>query len=119
MRSTTQIATDASFVIGLLDPQGIWHDPAVAVKGALQALKAEIAVDDCLLSETLSKLARRIHELRRAADRDLILEHVLDTYTAGDILGTLPDVPLVPVEIVGSILFLSGELYSSDALIAL
>ncbi|MBN1139289.1 MAG: type II toxin-antitoxin system VapC family toxin [Anaerolineae bacterium] len=114
-----QIAIDTSFLIGLLDPQDIWHDPAVAVKGALQALEAEVVVFDCVLSEALSTLARRIHEQRRLADLNRLLDHVLVAYPADDIMWALPDVPALYVEIVALMRASGGELNFNDALIAL
>jgi predicted nucleic acid-binding protein len=114
-----QIALDTSFLIGLLDPQDIWHDPAVAVKDALQALGAEISVFDCVLSETLSTLARRIHEQRRTTDLDRLLDHVLAAYSTEDILWISPDIPVLYVEVVELIRSSDGELNFNDALIVL
>ena len=57
-----RIGIDTSVLIGLLDPRDVWHEPAMALKQALIAHEADIAVFDCVLAEAISTMARRIHE---------------------------------------------------------
>ena len=89
----TRTAVDTSLLIGLLDPKDVWHDQALAVKRALQDSGADVAVFDCVLSEAISTLARRIHEQRRTADLDRLVSRILIDYPMDDILWVLPDVP--------------------------
>ena len=63
-----QIGIDTSVLIGLLDPKDIWHQQEMALKQALIARDADIAVFDCVLAEAVSTMARRIHEQRRVDD---------------------------------------------------
>jgi len=114
-----RIGIDTSILIGLLDPQDIWHGPATALKQALKAQGADVAVFDCILAEAISTLARRIHEQRRTGDLDQLVGHILADYPAQDILWVLPDVPMLYTEIVELVRSSGGELNFNDALIAL
>ena len=59
-----EVGIDTSVLIGLLDPQDVWHRPSMALKQALQARQADVAVFDCVLAEAISTMARRIQEQR-------------------------------------------------------
>jgi predicted nucleic acid-binding protein len=114
-----QIGIDTSVLIGLLDPKDVWHEPATALKQALKAHGADVAVFDCVLAEAISTMARRIHEQRRTADLDRLMARILADYPTEDILWVLPDVPVLYAEIVELVRSSRGELNFNDALIAL
>jgi predicted nucleic acid-binding protein len=114
-----QIGIDTSVLIGLLDPADIWHPMAMALKEALIAHDASIAVFDCVLAEAVSTMARRIHEQRRVDDLDRLLGHMLSDYPADDVVWVLPDVPLLYAEIIELVRASGGALNFNDALIAL
>jgi len=114
-----EVGIDTSVLIGLLDPKDVWHGPAMALKKALQAHQADVAVFDCVLAEAISTMARRIHEQRRVADLDHLLTYVLADYPREDILWVLPDVPALYTDIVQLVRSSNGELNFNDALIAL
>jgi predicted nucleic acid-binding protein len=114
-----EVGIDTSVLIGLLDPKDVWHGPAMALKKALQAHQADVAVFDCVLAEAISTMARRIHEQRRVADLDHLLTYVLADYPREDILWVLPDVPVLYTDIVQLVRSSNGELNFNDALIAL
>jgi predicted nucleic acid-binding protein len=61
-----KIGLDTNLIIGMLDEQDVWHTPTVALTTALKARDFEPVVFDCVLSEAISTLARRVHEKRRA-----------------------------------------------------
>ena len=115
----TRVGVDTSVLIGLLDPQDVWHGPAVALKQALQAHQPEVAVFDCVLAEAVSAMARRIHEQRRSADLDFLLTRVRDDYSTDGILWVLPDVPVLYHDILDLVRSSHGALNFNDALIAL
>ena len=73
----------------------------------------------CVLAESISTMARRTQERRRAADLDLLLTRLLTDYPRDNIMWVLPDVPLLYSEIVGLVRSSGGELNFNDALIAL
>jgi predicted nucleic acid-binding protein len=114
-----KVGIDTSVLIGLLDPQDVWHTPAVALKQALQTCQAEVAVFDCVLAEAVSTMARRIHEQRRLADLDLLLTQIQKNYPTDGILWALPDVPMLYHDILDLVRSSGGKLNFNDALIAL
>ena len=114
-----RIGIDTSVLIGLLDPRDIWHEPAMALKQALIANNADIAVFDCVLAETVSTMTRRIQEQRRTADLDQLMDRIINHYPADDILWVLPDVPIFYAEIIDLVRVSGGALNFNDALIAL
>jgi predicted nucleic acid-binding protein len=97
----------------------IWHQQALALKEALVAHGANIAVFDCVLAEAVSTMARRIHEQRRAEDLDSLLGRMLSDYPADDVLWVLPDVPVLCADIIELVRAYGGALNFNDALIAL
>jgi len=115
----TEVGIDTTVLIGLVDPKDIWHDAARALKEALQAHDANIAVFDCVLAEAISTMARRIHEQRRGADLDQLLGRILADYPQEDILWVLPDVPALYSDVVELVRSSQGALNFNDALIAL
>ena len=102
-----------------MDPKDVWHEPATALKGALVAHSAGVAVFDWVLAEAISTLARRIHEQRRTADLDRLVARILADYPTDDILWVLPDVPVLYGGIIELVRSSGGELNFNDALIAL
>jgi len=115
----TEVGIDTSVLIGLLDPKDVWHEPALALKQALKARQADVAVFDCVLAEAISTMGRRIYEQRRVADLDRLLTRILADYPRDDILWVLPDVPALYTDIVELVRSSQGELNFNDALIAL
>jgi len=115
----TQIGLDTSVLIGLLDAEDAWHEPAITLKQALRAGQADMAVFDCVLAEAISTIARRIYERRRTTDLDRLITHILTDYPTDDILWVLPDVPILYAEIIELVRSSRGEINFNDALIAL
>jgi predicted nucleic acid-binding protein len=58
----TEVGIDTSVLIGLRDPRDVWHNGATALKEALQAHQANVAVFDCVLAQAIGTMARRIHD---------------------------------------------------------
>lgn len=115
----TQINVDANVIVGLLDPQDIWHVKAVALKQALEASQVSIAISDCVLTEVISVLARRCHEQRRQQNLKDLLTQILADYPVENILWLLPDVPHLYTEVVELVQMSRGELNFNDALLAI
>lgn len=115
----TEVGIDTSVLIGLPDPRDVWHSRTVALKQALQAHRADVAVFDCVLAEAISTMARRIHEQQRVADLDRLLARILTDYPVDDVLWVLPDAPVLYTEIIELVRSSRGELNFNDALIAL
>lgn len=115
----TDVGIDTSVLIALLDPKDVWHEAAFALQASLDRKQANVAIFDCVLAEAVSTMARRIHEQRREADLDDLLERVFQDYPQQDILWLLPDVPELYTDILELVGRSGGELNFNDALIAL
>jgi predicted nucleic acid-binding protein len=113
------IGLDASFVIGLLDEKDIWHVPASQVYADMLARSAQIMAFDCVLAESVSTLARRVHEKRRTTDLKLLFERVRAKFPTKSISWLYPEVPEVYDRVVMLVEQTAGELNFNDALIAL
>lgn len=113
------IVLDASFVIGLLDEKDIWHVPASQVYAEMLARSAQIITFDCVLAESVSTLARRVHEKRRTTDLKFLFERVRAKFPTKSISWLYPEVPDVYDRVVMLVEQTAGELNFNDALIAL
>lgn len=114
-----RIGIDTSVLIGLLDSKDVWHSTATSLKNALIEEDAVIVVFDCVLAETISTIARRVHEKRRAADLDEILHTLQREYPLNDVEWLFPSVPLLYPRVIEMVRASKGELNFNDALIAL
>lgn len=63
------IALDTSYIVGVLDEGDLWHQSADKLRAELVAQEAETLVFDSVIAETVSILARRLHEKRRSGNR--------------------------------------------------
>lgn len=72
-----------------------------------------------MLAETISTLARRVHEKRRAAELPSILSPLHVQYPPEMVVWLFPEVPSLYSEVVELVLESAGELNFNDALIAL
>ncbi len=59
------IAIDTSVLVGLLDPQDLWHAQAVALHAALKSAGFTGVYFDCAIAETISTATRRLGEKKR------------------------------------------------------
>jgi predicted nucleic acid-binding protein len=114
-----QIAIDSSILVALLNPSDLWHAQASALRDALPGTDATLVYFDCVVAESISAVARRLHEKGRGAEVKGLLER-LEAQVPRDLLTwILPDVPRLYSEVLDLIHTSSGELNFNDALIAL
>jgi predicted nucleic acid-binding protein len=71
------------------------------------------------VAEAVSTLARRLHEKRREADLNALLDQLLVDFPIENILWVFPDVPFLYVEVINMVRSSGGELNFNDALIAI
>lgn len=64
----SDIIADSSFLLALFDDKDKWHSQASAIKSEIQRRKWSLIYFDCVITETVSVLARRL-ERRKGADR--------------------------------------------------
>ncbi len=114
-----KIGLDTSFVIGLLDEKDVWHTPAVELTAAFRSGAFRPYIFDCVLSEVISTLARRIYEKRRQAEFKALIARLNAQFPTKSITWLYPDLPRLYDEVVMLVEQSAGELNFNDALIAL
>ena len=113
------VALDASVLVALLNPNDVWHDRALALQEAVMHAKATVVYFDCAVAESISAVARRLHEKGRSVEVERLLEQ-LETQVPRDLITwILPDVPRLYGEAIGLVRSSQGELNFNDALISL
>jgi len=113
-----QIAIDSSVLVGLLNPNDVWHAQALDLRDALLAERMTVVYFDCVVAEAISTAARRLHEKGRGAEVQDLLKQ-LATHAPRDLITwILPDVPRLYPEVLELIRTSSGKLNFNDALIA-
>jgi len=113
------IALDTSLLVGLLDPQDLWHDQAIALEAALQSSGFQAVYFDCVIAETVSISTRRLREKKRLAEIDTLLDQIVDSFPPETITWIGADVPALQPDILSLVRASRGELNFNDALIAL
>jgi len=113
------LGLDTSFVIGLLDDKDLWHTPAAQLYADFQSHGFQTAVFDCVLAESISALARRVHEKRRAADLKALFDRIKAKFPTKSITWLYPELPEIYDDVVVLVEQSAGELNFNDALIAL
>jgi predicted nucleic acid-binding protein len=110
---------DTSILVGLLNPQDIWHSKAKTLLAALQAANYIPTHFDCAAAEAASALVRRLCEKGRAAEIPMLLDELDSQVPARLITWILPDVPRLYPAVLDLMRTSGGELNFNDALIAL
>jgi predicted nucleic acid-binding protein len=113
------VALDSSVLVALLNPHDMWHDRAMALQEAVLQAEATVIYFDCVVAESISAVARRLHEKGRGAEIDELLTRLVTLVPAGLITWILPDVPRMYMEAIGLVRSSQGELNFNDALISL
>ncbi len=113
------IAIDTSVLVGLINPQDVWHHTAQQLNQALQAGDTAVILFDCVLAEAASVIVRRLHEKKQFTAVDTFLQQLHQQYPAESLTWIFPTVS----NFYGDILLLmrstNGTLNFIDALIAL
>jgi predicted nucleic acid-binding protein len=113
------IALDSSVLLALLNPDDVWHGRAIALQDAMVKADADFVYFDCVIAETISAVARRLHEKGKSDEVKTLLERLESQASRDLITWILPDAPRLYSEVLELIRTTSGELNFNDALIAL
>jgi predicted nucleic acid-binding protein len=113
------IAFDTSVLVGLLDPQDLWHSQAVALHTALQSSDFTGIYFDCAIAETISTATRRLREKKRIDEIDPLLDRILTSFPLDSLTWINFDIPALYSDILSLVRASEGELNFNDALIAL
>lgn len=114
-----RVAIGSSVLAGLINPLDHWHDQALALHDALIAIKAEMVFFDCVTTETVSAVSRRLQEKKCLDEIDRMLDRLDVRVPLNRLSWILPDVPRLYGQALGMIRSSSGALNFNDALIAL
>jgi predicted nucleic acid-binding protein len=114
-----KVGLDTSFVVGLIDERDVWHRAAFDLQAGLQAGDYRLHIFDCVLSEVISTLARRVHEKRREADLAELLKSLSRQFPKKSITWLYPDIPGQYDQVLQLVEQSKGELNFNDALIAI
>lgn len=115
----TIVVIASNVLVGLPDECGRWHVAAVAILGKLQAVDVELVFLDCVISEVIGVIARRVHEQKRSDQLDALLNGLAKLIPAGAIAWVSGESERLYDEVLALIRRTGGELGFHDALIAL
>jgi predicted nucleic acid-binding protein len=113
------IVIDASVLVGLLDPNDVWHTQAVALWETIKAAGHSAVYFDCVAAGSSSVIMRRLHEKGRTTDIEAVLDRMQTQVPSTLITWILPDVPRLYHAVLRLIRGSLGALNFNDALIAL
>ena len=114
-----KIGLDTSFIVGLVDDKDVWHIAAHALRGMIDTSDFQTFAFDCVMTEVVSILARRVHEKRRTTQLAALLADLRANFPTKSIVWLYPDLPGRYDEAVALVEQTDGELNFNDALIAL
>lgn len=113
------VVLDSSVLVALLNPQDVLHDRALALREAITQANSSVIYFDCVVAESISAVARRLHEKGRGAEIEELLSRLVTLVPADLITWILPDVPRFYSEAISLVRSSLGELNFNDALISL
>lgn len=106
---TILISIATSVVVGLLDSHDHWHSTAINLQTALIASGFSPADFDCVVTEAVSTLARRLREKRREAELPALWNSLSTALPENFLTWVLPDVPRLYGQIMDLIRASEGE----------
>ena len=114
-----RVVIDSSVLVGLINPLDHWRVRAMALHDALLSVRDELVYFDCVAAETVSVVARRLHEKNRSEEVNRMLDRLTNQVPTDTICWILPDVSRLYTRALELIRSSSGALNFNDALIAL
>jgi len=114
-----QAAIDSNVLVALIDRQDKWHRRAQALLAALKAENVALVYFDCVLNETISVMARRAQEQRRADEFPALLDELLQWVPEDIITWISADIQRMFGRVVELVRETGGALNFHDALLAL
>jgi predicted nucleic acid-binding protein len=113
------IIIDSNFLLGLVDERDKWHLQAVNTKSELRKRKWAVIFFDCVLTETVSALAKRLEEKNRAHEFGRLLAALQEHVPEERITWVYPQIKLFYADAMDLMAAHQGRLNFHDALIAL
>lgn len=114
-----EIIIDSNLLLGLIDEKDKWRPQALAIKLEIQKRKWSIIYFDCIITETVSALAKRLEEKKRAHEFSALLVKLRELISEEQITWIYPEIKQFFVEAMELMATHQGRLNFHDALIAL
>jgi predicted nucleic acid-binding protein len=114
-----QAVIDSNVLVALVDSRDKWHPKAQALLTALKAEGVNVMYFDCVLNETISVMARRAEEQKRAAEFPSLLDRLLQQVPENAVTWISAEIQRLYRRIVELVRQSGGKLNFHDALIAL
>ncbi len=115
----SRLALDTVVLAAIIDLHDKWHSAATALNTALTNANAEIIIMDVVVNETITILARRLHEQGRVSQLVDILERLEHIAPPERIIWVSSETQRLYAEILTLVRRYNGELNFHDLLIAL
>lgn len=106
----SRIAIDTSVLVGLLNPRDIWHDQARQLYNALRNTNVKPTYFDCVATEAISVVVRRLHEKGHDAEVIDLLNQLDRRIPKNTLTWILPDAPRLYTDVLDLIRKSSGAL---------
>lgn len=113
------IIIDSNFLLGLIDEKDKWHSQALSMKLEIQKRKWSNVYFDCIITETVSTLAKRLEEKKRAHEFPIFLAKFRDLVPDEQITWVYPEIKQFFTETIDLMIVYQGRLNFHDGLIAL
>lgn len=117
--SNHQVVIDTSVLIALINPTDLWHSQALSLEKALLDKSVKPIYFDCVTTETISAITRRLHEKKRGEDTSGVIDRLLKQAPPESITWILPEIEQLYTQVLELIRDSKGALNFNDALIAL
>jgi predicted nucleic acid-binding protein len=119
MTTPKQALVDTNVLVALVDTRDTWHASAQALRAALKTTATSLVYCDTVLNETISVLARRAHEQRRADQFAGLVHTLLREVPTDSIVWLSSETQRLYDQVIELVQSTSGDLNFHDALIAL
>jgi len=114
-----QIVIDSNVLVGLLNPLDHWHTHSISFYNKLQTANVELIYFDCVITEVVSAVARRLFEKNRVTELEQFFDQLDKQIPQTDITWILSQTQELYSESIDLMKSSSGELNFHDSLIAL
>jgi predicted nucleic acid-binding protein len=114
-----RVVLDTSVLVALVDSRDKWHSVAIAIRDALKTRRIGLIYLDPVINETVSVLARRLQEQRRAESFGGLLDIIEDLAPPERITWVSAMTQRLYPQVIALVREHDGALNFHDALIAL
>jgi predicted nucleic acid-binding protein len=114
-----QAVIDTNVLVAITDSHDKWHGKALILLDTLKLQGVQIIYFDCVLSETVSVMARRAEEQKRSEQFSSLLDNLLQTIPLANITWISSEIRTMYPDVMKLVRENLGILNFNDSLIAL